>query len=162
MILFLGLTACANNDQTELDAFIQRVKTSKKVKLAPMPKLNLPRSFRYGAQELNSPFDRVISSDLNRLQPDQHREKMPLEKYPLDGVKMVGILSRDNQMLALVEVPDGTVHTLSLSEYVGLNYGQVIRIAPKEIEIKEKVLNRWGGWEERTVSLKLSINTEEE
>lgn len=105
--------------------------------------------FRRGRLELER--QRVVRSS---LQPDTGRRREPLEQYPLESLRMVGVLSGAQQTQALIEV-DGTLHQLRTGSHMGRDFGVVTRITENSITLKELVQDVQGEWVERTRTLNL-------
>ena len=82
------------------------------------------------------------------------RRKQPLEAYPLDVMAMVGSLSQDDQLVALVRV-DSLLYQVRPGNYLGQNYGRVDKITETEIVLREIVQDAAGEWTERPAALQL-------
>ena len=93
----------------------------------------------------------LLTSELNR-------RKEPLEAYPLDAMTMVGSLDRAGQKVALVRV-DQLLHQVRQGNYLGQNYGRVMRISESDITLREIVQDAAGEWIERSTTLQLQENT---
>ena len=83
------------------------------------------------------------------------RPKEPLELFPLDGLRMVGTLSRQGQLYALVRTPENTLYRVKRGDRIGQNFGVVTAITDTAIEIKETVQDGAGDWTETSASLPL-------
>jgi type IV pilus assembly protein PilP len=68
---------------------------------------------------------------------------------------MVGTLSRNKQMFALVRTPEKDIYQVKDGNYLGQNYGVVTGITDGEIKLKELVQDGTGDWTERTSALQL-------
>jgi type IV pilus assembly protein PilP len=86
--------------------------------------------------------------------PHLNRRKEPLEAFPLDAMTMVGSLDRSGQKVALVRV-DNLLHQVRAGNYLGQNYGQVIKIDENEVVLREIVQDAAGEWIERNTVLQL-------
>ena len=98
-----------------------------------------------------------LSVSASLLAPELNRRKEPLEGYPLDAMTMVGSLDRANQKVALVRV-DTLLHQVRQGNYLGQNYGRVMRISESEITLREIVQDAAGEWIERGTTLQLQEN----
>lgn len=65
-------------------------------------------------------------------------ERTELQKFELDQLKLVGIVSRIATPYAMVEDPDGKGHTLTRGKLIGKNWGRVSQITPECVIIKEE------------------------
>jgi len=88
-------------------------------------------------------------------QPNLKRPKQALEMYSLDNMTMRGTLMADEQLWALVRVPEGEIHKVKPGYYLGLNYGKVLNITKAEIELLELVSDLDGCWKERITQITL-------
>lgn len=69
----------------------------------------------------------------------QHGPFMALQSYPLDQIKVRGIIWNVKKPRALVEVPGGTIHTLTLGDRLGNRNGYVAVIREGEVVVIETV-----------------------
>lgn len=165
--LALGLAGCSQ-DMSDLRQFVERTKERPGGRIDPIPEFEPYQSFTYEAALLRDPFVPQEGFALparaqggegqeagNGLSPDLDRRKEPLESYPLDGLKMVGTLTRDEQRWGLVRAPDGTVHQVLPDNYLGQNHGRITAVKPSEITVTEIVPDGQGGWMERQAALAL-------
>ena len=99
-----------------------------------------------------------LSVSASLVAPELNRRKEPLEAYPLDAMTMVGSLDRAGQKVALVKV-DQLLHQVRQGNYLGQNYGRVMRISESDITLREIVQDAAGEWIERSTTLQLQENT---
>ena len=109
---------------------------------------------RYEAQNLLDEFQDVAPG--SGIRPDTTRRKEELEAYSLDTLRMVGTLTMNDELWALIKASDGTIHRIKKGNYVGLNYGEIIRILDDRIELMEIVPDKPGTWREQQASLALA------
>ena len=85
---------------------VKDVKSKEAGQIEPVPEFPKQKKMNYQAHNLRSPFDKSKPKALTDA-PDKDRPKEPLESFPLDGLKMVGTLNRDNKIWALVKASNG-------------------------------------------------------
>ena len=158
VMIVLGLTACSDKGSTkELKKFVSKVKLRQPPPIEPLPESRLYPKFKYSAHKLRSPF-RPYNSGKNKKTkgylPDQNRIKEPLETYPIDALKMVGILKKGDDSWGLVVAPDGNIHTVKKGQHMGQNYGKIIGVYDGEIELLETIRVN-DEWRQRKASVKL-------
>lgn len=90
------------------------------------------------------------------LQPDTARRREPLEAYPLDNLKMVGNLRQGAANVALLQA-DAALHQVRVGNYIGQNFGRVLKISDAEVAIRETVQDAAGDWVERDTALRLQV-----
>lgn len=160
--LVVFLAGGCSSDRSDLQQWMEGVRAEAK----PVPRrVNEPRVFEpYRYQEAGriDPFSatKIASSDFdgkgrnNDLAPDQERLREPLEAWPLDSIRMVGYLSNPQGSYALLQT-EQNVYQASVGNYVGRNYGKVMRISESGIELRELVQDAAGDWMERETTLRI-------
>ena len=88
------------------------------------------------------------------LQPDMDRPREPLESYPLESLKYVGVMSRKKVSFAIILV-DGALYQVRVGNYMGQNFGVITKITDSELTLKELIQDSAGDWVERESSLLL-------
>lgn len=88
------------------------------------------------------------------IQPDTSRRREPLEAFPLDSLRMVGNLRQGSANVALLQV-DAALHQVRVGNYLGQNFGRVMRISDAEVAVREIVQDAAGDWVERETALQL-------
>ncbi len=164
LIFFLAQYGCeGSTEPAELQDFLIKTKAQKKLAVDLLPKNASKANNSYTGLTKRSPFissDEFVKSQIassNEVEaPDLARAKGILEKFALEDLTMVGSLKKDeNTIWALLSDAKGRVYKIKEGSYIGLNYGKVVKINEKDIEVKEAVSNNYGGWRSHTVILKL-------
>ena len=157
------LTGCAGDDISDLQQYAAEVKAREPGPIEPLPEIKQIETFVYEADDRRSPFSLgsgVLAEDsvkpASGIAPDPLRRKEELEQFPLDTIRMVGSLEQDESMWALVTSKEGTLYRVRAGNYMGLNHGQITRIAEDRIELTEIVPDGTSGWQERQASVALS------
>lgn len=160
LLLLVGCDSAGK--MAELEQYIQEVKARPAKPIEPLPEIRPYATYAYDAQELRDPFEplRVAEEEAvaqrtgeGGLRPDVNREKELLELFPLDSLRMVGILERDGVTWALVQSSDKAIHRIREGNYLGQNFGKVTRVSEQQIDLVEIVPNGQGGWIERQAQL---------
>ena len=152
------LVSCGEGDGDDLDHFMRDAVKDVKPKVKPLPEVKPYLALQYNADGvLTDPFRaRKAASKSGVLQPNLNRPKEPMEAYPLESLKYVGLLSKNKLTYALLKTPDNSVQQVRLGNYVGQNYGKVMQITDAEVVLKEIVQDDLSGdWIERTSNLAL-------
>ena len=162
--LSLLIAACSPvNNFSDLEAFVNEVKSRPSAPVEPVPEFVPYEGFIYGAASSRSPFDiplvidtesgAILSQD---VEPDLDRVPHFLENQSLSELKMVGRLtSNDGVYEALIEDGFGEVHRVGVGDYMGRNYGRIEQISDSQLNMIEIVPSGSGGWVERPQTLTL-------
>jgi type IV pilus assembly protein PilP len=154
----LFLCACSSSED-ELSRYIHAVKSRPPSPrtIEPIPEFKPLAKFSFPANEKRrSPFKAIQRQgqiDINS--PNMNRPKQPLEAFPLDALKFVGILKQGNSIWALISQPGGLVTRARVGDYMGKNFGQITHIKENKINIEETV-QLGGRWEKKHFSLNLN------
>jgi len=157
------LSGCGGaEDHGDLREFMAKVKARPAGRIEPLPSFEQAPPFAYQASDMRSPFDPPVAlkrveraADAVQVTPDTNRVKQFLEQYPIASLAMVGTLSQESRLYALIRDAEGGVHRVQSGDYMGTDHGRVQRIQESELELIEIVPDGTGGWVERarTVSL---------
>lgn len=159
LICCIALVACSTDDHEELREWMAAVALDAKAKIPPLPVVEAYEAVPYDVGNLLDPFKSAkMAPDEKKggggFRPDLDRPKEPLELYPLESLKYVGVMTRKKVSYAIVQV-DGTLHQIKIGNYMGQNFGVIVNISESEITLRELVQDSAGDWVERTSSLLL-------
>lgn len=159
--LTLVATAGCNRNMSDLKAYVAKVEARKSSKIEPLPKFRTFASFAYVPGDRREPFQPEHNDDapqhkISGLQPDRARPRQPLEQFPLGSLDMVGTLTADGRIYALIRSPDGIVHRTAAGNYAGQNYGKIIDITNTQIKLIEIIPDGFGGFVKRPASIVMS------
>lgn len=165
------MSGCGVSSGTaDLKEFVDEVMGQPRGVIEPLPVFEPYEAFSYSATGLRSPFDLPVdleevvaqATPESDIQPDFNRSKEQLEQYSFGSFTMVGTIKReDDQLWALISVPESGIHKVKEGYYLGQNHGKVVRITSQRIDVVEIVPNGVGGWLERPRSLVLAGVEEE-
>ncbi|MCW8853766.1 MAG: pilus assembly protein PilP [Gammaproteobacteria bacterium] len=153
-----ALTACTQ-DNSDIHQFIEQTKAKHVGSVKPLPQFKPYKNFTYSANELHDPFAAAFESEeaenanSDSLRPNIQRPKEPLESFPLDTLRMVGILEQNQQVWGLVKDPNNVVHRVQAGNYAGHNEGQIIVVTEQQIDLIEIIPDGLGAYIEREASL---------
>jgi len=163
--LMSGLSACGDR-MGDLRQYTNEVKARKGGHIDPLPQIKPFEIYTYADQDARSPFSQAAQSSAltsinhgtstNGVHPDFNRSREYLEQFPLDGLKMVGTLTLNGTLYALVKDSDNILHRVNVGNYMGQNYGKIISITDSDIKLHEMVPDGQGGWSERVTDVTIS------
>ncbi|MDR2711104.1 MAG: pilus assembly protein PilP [Burkholderiales bacterium] len=140
----------------DLRAWMSEQGKGQRGKIEPIPEVQEYEPFTYNAYDIQDPFfPRKIDQSGDKKGGPGVRPPEPLEAYPLDGLKMVGTLSRDKVTYALIQAPGKDVYQVKVGNYMGQDYGRIISITETEIQLKELVQDGTGDWTDRSNTVHL-------
>ncbi|GGI91138.1 pilus assembly protein PilP [Legionella impletisoli] len=156
MCISVGLVGCGTDD-TELRNYMQEVKSRPSKPIEPIPEFETPEKFTYPEQQnRRSPFKQIKVVEKEDVQaPNINRPKQPLEAFPLDALKFVGIVKVNSTIWGLISQPDGLITRVKAGDYMGKNFGRITQITNDTIKLEETI-QVGGKWEKRPITLKLN------
>lgn len=163
VLLSLTLVGCYD-DVSDLQQYMNKVKSGTPVKIEPIPAVNQFEHFDYTKTSPRSPFDlpspEVIQENYepaqNCLAPDPRRRKQPLEKFALDNLSMKGTLGTDKEVWALIQASDGSLHRVTEGNFAGLYHGRITSVNDNRVVLVELIPDGAGCWKERSVTVQLA------
>ncbi len=172
-IILIFLSGCENDDFSDLNQFISRIKAQPKGAIKPIPELKEIESFVFNPKGLRDPFKPLVQPEQlditanqptgGGIKPDLSRRKEELELLSLEDLKMMGtveekskIAGTPSKIWGLVKSSDGTIHRVQTGNYMGKNYGKILHISVDKIELMEIVPDKPGVWREQQTSLALT------
>lgn len=153
----LQLSGCGNN-MSDLEQYAAEVRARKSTKIEPIPEIKEFPAFIYEEAGRRDPFAGLQfatpkESSVGGLQPDYTRPKEPLEEFPIDSLRMVGTLSTQGTLYALVRAGDGVVHRVTVGNHMGQNHGRIAGISEDTVELVEIIPDGFGGFMEQDAEL---------
>ena len=158
----LGLTGCFKDEHSDLKQELNGLTKDVRGKIDPLPVVKPYEPVPYTAFDQPEPFGaakielvaKSTVTNTNALKPDLNRPKEPLESYPLETLKMVGLLQQQKQTFALVRA-DTNLYRVKVGNYLGQNFGLVTSISDSQVQLRELIQDAAGDWAERQSTLQL-------
>lgn len=157
-----ALAGCA----ADLDEVQQWMEQQRREVKPNVPPLQAPKKFDpqpyaaastvepFSTQKLAVAFKRDERAPSSLLAGELKRRKEPLEAYPLDSMSMVGSVNKQGAPFALLRV-EGLLYQVKIGDYIGQNYGRILRISEADLVLREVVQDAAGEWIERNSTLQL-------
>ena len=155
IVIVLALTGCGGGNMQDLQTFVAETGKDMQGKIEPLPQVKVYEPFTYNAFDLPDPFKprKLSTGGGGGMQPDLNRPKEPLEAFSLETLKMVGMLSKDGEVNAVIKTPDNAIYHVKKGNYIGQNFGLVTQISDSEVTLREIVQDSAGDWSERISTL---------
>ena len=151
LLACLWLAGCDAHD--DLRSWMDGVRRRHHPAPAALPPAPAPASVRYEPGTRPDPFTTAMLEAMDDsvgagLKPDLRREREPLESFPLSSLRLVGSLRAGRDAIALVEV-DQRVHPVRIGAHLGQDFGRVVAIGERTVDIDELVPDSGGRWMQR-------------
>jgi type IV pilus assembly protein PilP len=154
------------DDASDLKLFVREKLAAPGGGVEPLPELVVYEAFVYEGPWQRDPFVPLLPQQFldnddvvvaPTIMPDFDRIKEYLEEFPVEQLQMVGTITSpiDGQLIALVRDSSSEVHQIKMGDRMGIDYGVVVKIDERGIELKEIVANGRGGWMSRPRVVKL-------
>ena len=172
-ICFL-VNGCVSHNMPDLKNQVSAIMSRPGGGIEPIPEIKPYEAYVYesGKSGANNPFKRFYIQEQSIALEDkqgpiddglteemrneiQNRNREELERFELDGLRMVGTLQNEENNWGIVIDPNGIVHRVRTGNYLGLNIGKITSIAEEEIEVREIIKDSSGRYEERMATLPL-------
>jgi len=154
----LGVLAGCSDDHQDLRNWMKEEATHMHVTLPPLPKLMQFPVVNYDVADMVDPFQasRLTPPGNNKSgpKPVPHPPE-PLEAFPLESLKMVGMMvMKDGKPMAMIQA-DKTIYQARAGNYLGQNFGVITKITDNDLTLKELVEDANGDWVERFSTMQL-------
>lgn len=159
------LAGCAG-DQGDIQNWMEEQAVGMRGAVKPLPEIKIFPVVDYQPTDGPAPFDALRMEpakaekrriDDPRLSPDRQRE--PLEAFPLDELKMVGVMTQDKSIHALIQA-GAALYQVRVGNFMGQHHGRIVAITDDAVELQELVEDLAEGWIERNTSLQLQERQE--
>ena len=157
-----SLLGCSG-EQQELSQWMEQQRREVKPSVQPLspPKKFNPQAYLaqnsvepFSSQKLTVALKQEARQPNSLLSAELNRRKQPLEAYPLDSMSMVGSVTKLGRPYALLRV-DNLLYQVKPGDYLGQNYGKIMKISETDVSLREIVQDAAGEWIERTSALQL-------
>ncbi len=165
--LIVGVSVIAGCGSSEHDDIKKWMTDATKGMQGKVEKIEEPKKFvpfKYEAEKAVDPFnnskigqladDKKSATKGGGLKPDFDRPKEVLEAYPLENLKMVGMMKQKTLFFGIVKA-DTNLHRVKVGNYMGQSFGIITGITETEVTLKELVQDGGGDWVERVSTLQL-------
>ncbi|HEY6239209.1 MAG TPA: pilus assembly protein PilP [Burkholderiales bacterium] len=164
LVVALGLllVACGGEEFGDLKAELKDKTKDLRGRIDPLPVVKPYEPVPYTAFDQGDPFSsakielvtKSASTGGGGLKPDLNRPKEPLEAFPLESLKMVGVLQQKKANFALIKA-DAGLYRVKVGNYLGQNFGLITTISESQIQLRELIQDAVGDWTERQSTLQL-------
>jgi type IV pilus assembly protein PilP len=164
MLLAAALAGCAGEEHGDLKQELANLTKDMRGRVDPLPQVRPYEPVPYTAEGQIDPFrpERIevaqggsgVRAVTSKLAPDPNRPKEPLEAFPLESIQMLGTITQNAEVFALVKAGPN-LYRVKKGNYMGQNFGVVTGIDEAAISLKELIQDSGGEWVERSSTLQL-------
>jgi type IV pilus assembly protein PilP len=156
----LVLAGCGSEEHQDLREWMRNEEKGMRGKVDPLPQVKPYEPQSYESASLIDPFSTLKAKveGATAKGPDIQRPREPLEEFPLESLRLVGIIQDKQRLIAQVLV-NSRSYQVKVGNYVGQNFGRVVRIVTtkndEKVVIKELVKDPDDQWVEKESELLL-------
>lgn len=151
LLLPLFLMGCGAEEHQDMRQWMRDEAKGMKGKVAPLPELTPFPVVSYETEGLTQPFapGKIVTLEVaaDKSTPDRSRPQQPLEIFPLEDLKLVGVIMAGKEPYALIQTPaPNKPKHVRVGEYIGRNFGKITAITREGITVLESVKDANGAW----------------
>ncbi len=151
LLLSLLLLGCAAEEHQDLREWMREEARGMKGKVAPLPEITAFPVVAYETETLTPPFSpsKIVTLDVSadKSAPDRSRPQQPLEAFPIEDLRVMGIIMAGSVPYALIQTPPpNKPKHVRVGEYMGRSFGKITAITSDAITVLETVKDANGAW----------------
>lgn len=152
LILLLPLLAgCAAEQHQDLREWMREEAKTMRGKVAPLPEIAAFPVVAYETETLTPPFasGKIVTLEAvaDKSAPDRSRPQQPLEIFPIEDLKVMGIIMAGPVPYALIQTPPpNKPKHVRVGEYMGRSFGRITQISRDSVTVLETVKDANGAW----------------
>ena len=159
----LLIAGCGGEEHSDLKQELAQATKDFRGRVDPLPQVKPYEPVPYTAEGQIDPFrpERIevaqagrSSASASKIAEHKKRLKEPLEAFPLESIQMLGTITQEKEVFALVKAGPN-LYRVRKGNYMGQNFGVITAIDEAQISLKELVQDSGGEWVERSSSLQL-------
>jgi len=154
----LLLFGCASEEHQDLRQWMREEAKDMRGKVSPLPEISAFPVVAYETEALTPPFSPgkivTLEAAADKTAPDRNRPIQPLEIFPIEDLKVVGVIMAGTVPYALIQTPPpNKPKHVRVGEYMGRSFGKITAITRDGVTILETVKDANGAWVEQERSL---------
>jgi len=159
----LLVAGCGGEEHSDLKQELAQATKDFRGRVDALPQVKPYEPVPYTAEGQIDPFrpERIevaqagrSSASASKIAEHEKRLKEPLEAFPLESIQMLGSITQEKEVFALVKAGPN-LYRVRKGNYMGQNFGVITAIDEAQISLKELVQDSGGEWVERSSSLQL-------
>ena len=152
------LLGCAAEEHQDIREWMREEAKGMRGKVAPLPEITAFPVVAYETETLTPPFapGKIVTLEAvaDKTAPDRSRPQQPLEIFPLEDLKVVGVIMAGTVPYALIQTPPpNKPKHVRVGEYMGRSFGKITAISRDGLTVRETIKDANGAWVEQERSL---------
>jgi type IV pilus assembly protein PilP len=154
----LLLLGCAAEEHQDLREWMREEAKGMRGKVAPLPEITAFPVVAYETETLTPPFapGKIVTLEAvaDKTAPDRTRPQQPLEIFPIEDLKVVGVIMAGTVPYALIQTPPpNKPKHVRVGEYMGRSFGKITAISRDGLTVRETIKDANGAWVEQERTL---------
>jgi len=150
----LVLAGCAAEEHQDIKEWMREQAKDMRGKVPPLPEIKPFPVVAYEAETMTPPFSpgKIVTLDpvADKSAPDRRRAPQPLESFPLEDLRVVGVIFSGAVPYALIQTPPpNKPKHVRVGEYMGRSFGRITAITKEGVTVLETVKDANGAWVEQ-------------
>ncbi|MBI5792369.1 MAG: pilus assembly protein PilP [Rhodocyclales bacterium] len=151
IVLVPLLAGCAAEQHQDLREWMREEAKTMRGKVAPLPEIAAFPVVAYETETLTPPFasGKIVTLEAvaDKSAPDRSRPQQPLETFPIEDLKVMGIIMAGPVPYALIQTPPpNKPKHVRVGEYMGRSFGKITQISRDSVTVLETVKDANGAW----------------
>ncbi|KAF0165778.1 MAG: type IV pilus assembly protein PilP [Rhodocyclaceae bacterium] len=150
----LLLLGCAAEEHQDLREWMREEAKGMRGRVTSLPEIAAFPAVAYETEMMTSPFapGKIVTLEAvaDKTAPDRTRPQQPLEIFPIEDLRVVGVILAGTVPYALVQTPaPNKPKHVRVGEYMGRSFGKITAITKDGVTVLETVKDANGAWVEQ-------------
>ena len=151
----LLLSGCAGKEHQDLREWMREEAKDMRGRVSPLPEITAFPVVAYETEMMTSPFapGKIVTLEAassDKTAPDRTRQQQPLEIFPIEDLRVVGVIMAGAVPYALIQTPPpNKPKHVRVGEYMGRSFGKITAITRDGVTVLETVKDVNGAWVEQ-------------
>lgn len=151
LLLLPLLAACGAEQHQDLREWMRDEAKGMRGKVAPLPEITAFPVVAYETETLTPPFasGKIVTLEAvaDKSAPDRSRPQQPLELFPIEDLKVMGVIMAGPVPYALIQTPPpNKPKHVRVGEFMGRSFGRITQISRDSVTVLETVKDANGAW----------------
>ncbi len=147
----LLLLGCAAEEHQDLREWMREESKGMKGRVTPLPEIAAFPVVAYETETLTQPFSpgKIVTLEAiaDKTAPDRTRPQQPLEIFPIEDLKVMGVIMAGTVPYALIQTPPpNKPKHVRVGEFMGRSFGRITAINKDGVTVLETVKDVNGAW----------------